>query len=340
MRLAKEALFFPPDPQSFFGATLGGAIAENAGGPCCLKYGVTKRYILGLEVVLPGGDIIRLGGKTLKSVAGYDLMHLFISSEGTLGVVTCAEIKLRPIPPARQTVMVVYNSIERAGESVATIFENGIVPCKIELMDNWLINSIEDLMTFGLPRDADAVLLFETDGTTESVGKETEKIVELARRCGAVQIRVAKDTDEANRYWVARRAGFAAINGKVRNVVTEDATVPIGQIPALIRKCREMEGRYNLHIVVLGHAGDGNLHPAILSDAQNSDLWERTHKAMDEILETAIELGGVVSGEHGVGLEKVKYMSRSLDSVALNMMKKIKFLFDPNNIMNPGKIWE
>ena len=339
MRLALDGLFFPPDPQSFLAATLGGAIAENAGGPSCLKYGVTKQYILGIEVVLPSGEVIHLGGKTLKSTVGYDLLHLFISSEGTLGVVTAAEIKLKVIPPARQTVMVVYDSIEKAGESVAKVFESGVIPCKIELMDNWLINSIEDLMSFGLPRTADAVLLFENDGTPETVKNETERILEVVRKCGAVQIRTAKDIDEANQYWMARRAGFAAINGRVRNVVSEDATVPIPQIPALIRKCRELEKRYGLIIVVLGHAGDGNLHPCILSDAEDKDLWSRTSQAMDEILDTAIELGGVVSGEHGVGLEKMKYMEKSLGSVTLDMMKKIKSIIDPKNIMNPGKMW-
>lgn len=340
MRLALDGLFFPPDPQSFFGATLGGAIAENAGGPSCLKYGVTKQYILGLEVVLPTGEVIRLGGKTLKSWVGYDLLHLFISSEGTLGVVTTAEIRLRHIPPARRTIMVVYDSVEKAGESVARIFENGVIPCKIELMDHWLINTIEDMMHFGLPRDADAVLLFETDGIPESVEKEAGKILDIVKRSGAIQIKVARDADEADQYWMARRAGFAAVNNRVRNVVSEDATVPIAQIPALVRKCRELETKYGLDIVVLGHAGDGNLHPCILSDAENKDLWDRTHQAMSIILETAIELGGVVSGEHGIGLEKKKYIGKSLDPVALGLMKKIKTMLDPNNIMNPGKIWE
>jgi glycolate oxidase len=340
MRLAKDGLFFPPDPQSFLGATVGGAIAENAGGPSCLKYGVTKQYILGLEVVLPTGEIIHLGGRTLKNVVGYDLLHLFISSEGTLGVVTAAEIKLRPISPARKTIMVVYDSVEKAGESVSKIFENSVIPCKIELMDNWIINAIEDMMHFGLPRDAAAILLFEADGMPETVEREAAKIEEIVNRYGAVQVKVAQNAEEANQYWTARKAGYAAVTGGARNVVSEDATVPIGKIPALIRKCKELAQKYNLDIVVLGHAGDGNLHPCILSDSGNKDLWERTHKAMDEILETAIELGGVVSGEHGVGLEKMKYMKKSFQPSVLELMKKIKTMLDPNNIMNPGKIWE
>jgi glycolate oxidase len=340
IRLAQDGLFFPPDPQSFLGATLGGAIAENAGGPSCLKYGVTKQYILGLEVVLPTGEIAHLGGRTLKNVVGYDLLHLFISSEGTLGVVTSAELKLRPISPARKTVMVVYDSVEKAAESVSRIFENGVIPCKIELLDNWVINSMEDLMSFGLPRDAEAILLFETDGILEAVNRETEKIVEIVREFGPIEVRVAQDQEEANRYWLARRAGFAAIVGRAKNVYTEDVTVPIPKIPALIKACRQLSERYGVPIVVLGHAGDGNLHPSILTDKADKDLHDRSMKAMDAIVQAALDLGGVLSGEHGIGLEKQRFMERALEPVVLDMMKKIKATLDPNNIMNPGKIWE
>lgn len=339
-QLAHDGLFFPPDPQSFLGATLGGAIAENAGGPSCLKYGVTKQYILGLEVVLPTGEVAHLGGRTLKNVVGYDLLHLFISSEGTLGVMTSAELKLRPIPPARKTVMVVYDSVEKAAESVSKIFENGVIPCKIELFDNWVINSMEDLMHFGLPRDADAILLFETDGILEAVEKESEKIAEIVRELSPIEVRVAQDPEEANRYWLARRMGFASIVGRAKNVYTEDVTVPIPKIPALIKACRQLSERYGVPIVVLGHAGDGNLHPSILTDMADKDLYDRSMKAMDEIVQATLDLGGVLSGEHGIGLEKQRFMGRALEPVVLDMMKKIKSTIDPNNIMNPGKIWE
>jgi glycolate oxidase len=338
--LAREGLFFPPDPQSFLAATLGGAIAENAGGPSCLKYGVTKQYILGLEVVLPTGEIAHLGGRTLKNVVGYDLLHLFIGSEGTLGVVTVAELKLRPIPPARKTVMVVYDSLESAGESVSKVFESAVIPCKIELLDNWILNSMEDMMHFGLPRRADAVLLFEMDGMAKAVEEETEKIVEIVKKQGAVEVRVAQDDDEANKYWIARRAAFGAITSRARNVFTEDVTVPIGKIPALVHKFKELAKKYDLDIVVMGHAGDGNLHPAILTDVDNKDLYERSVNAMEEMMEATIDLGGVLSGEHGVGLEKQRFIGRALEPVVVDLMKKIKSLLDQNNIMNPGKIWE
>jgi glycolate oxidase len=340
IRLMKEGLFFPPDPQSFLGATLGGIIAENAGGPACVKYGVTKQYILGVEVVLPTGEIVNLGGRTLKNVVGYDLLHIFISSEGTLGVVTKAELKLNPIPPAKKTIMAVYDDVAKAGENVFRVMENGVIPDKIELLDNWVINRIEEMMPMGLPKDADAVLLFEVDGIQEAVDKETEKIVEIAKKYGATDVRVAKDQAEADKYWMARKAGFAAVFGKAKTVFAEDVTVPRGQIPALINKCKELAKQFNVEIVVLGHAGDGNLHPAILTDINNKEHYDRAVKAMDAIIESAVEFGGVLSGEHGIGLEKQKFLRRQLEPKVIDMMKKVKGLFDPNNIMNPGKIWE
>ncbi len=340
IKLAKDGLFFPPDPQSFLGATIGGIIAENAGGPACVKYGVTKQYILGVEVVLPTGEIINLGGRTLKNVVGYDLLHIYISSEGTLGVITKAELKLNPLPPAKKTIMGVYDDVAKAGENVFRILENGVIPGKIELLDNWVINRIEEMMPMGLPKDADAVLLFEVDGIPEAVEKETEKIVEIAKKYGATDVRVAPNQAEADKYWMARKAGFAAVFGKAKTVFAEDVTVPRGQIPTLINKCKELAKKYNVEIVVLGHAGDGNLHPAILTDINNKDHYDRAVKAMDEIIESAVEFGGVLSGEHGIGLEKQKFLKRQLEPAVIDMMKKIKGLFDPNNIMNPGKIWE
>ena len=340
IQLAKEGLFFPPDPQSFLGATLGGIVAENAGGPACVKYGVTKQYILGIEVVLPTGEIVNLGGRTLKNVVGYDLLHIFISSEGTLGVVTKAELKLRPLSPAKKTLMAVYTDLAVAGESVYRVLENGVIPGKIELMDNWIIRRIEEMMPMGLPVDADAVLLFECDGIPEAVEKEIEKVAEIVKRYGAADVRIAKDQAEADRYWTARKAGFAATYGKTPTVLSEDVTVPRGNIPAFIRKIKEIAKKYNVENCVLGHAGDGNLHPSVLTDAKNTEHYERSLKAVDEIIDAAVELGGVLSGEHGIGLEKQKFFNRVTDPTVIAMMKNIKALFDPNNIMNPGKIWD
>jgi glycolate oxidase len=339
LRLSKEGLFFPPDPQSFLGATIGGITAENAGGPACVKYGVTKQYILGIEVVLPNGDVINLGGRTLRN-AGYDLLHIFISSEGTLGIITKAELKLNPLPPVSKTIMAVYGDAAEAGECVFRVLENGVVPAKIEFMDNWIINRIEEMMPMGLPTDADAILIFQTDGSPETVEKETEKIAEVARKYGAKDVRIAKDADDANRYCMARKAGFAATYGKTPTVFSEDVTVPRGNMPALIRKCKELSKKHNVEIVVLGHAGDGNLHPAVLTDKNDKEHYGRALKAMDEIIETAVALDGVLSGEHGIGLEKQKFFNKVTNPVVIKMMKDIKALFDSNNIMNPGKIWE
>jgi glycolate oxidase len=339
-RLAKEGLFFPPDPQSFRGATIGGIIAENAGGPACVKYGVTKQYVLGLEVVLATGEIVKLGGRTLKNVAGYDLIHIFISSEGTLGIVTKAELKLNPLPQATRTVMAVYDDAAAAGESVYRVLEKGVIPNKIEYMDNWIINRIEEMMQMGLPTQADAILLFQSDGTKDAVDKEAERIVEIVKQHGAKDVRIPKDQAEADQWWAARSAGFAATYGRTKTVLSEDVTVPRNKMPALINKCKELGKKYNVDVVVLGHAGDGNLHPSVLTDKDNKDHYERSVKAIDEIIETAVQLEGVLSGEHGIGLEKQKFFNKVTDPVVINMMKGIKNLFDPNNIMNPGKIWD
>jgi len=340
LALAKDNLFFPPDPQSMLSATIGGMIAENAGGPACLKYGVTKQYILGIEVVLPSGEIVALGGRTLSNVVGYDLMHIFISSEGTLGIITRADLKIVAAPPARNTLVAVYDDLAVAGEGVFRVLENGIIPGKIELIDNWVINRFEDMMHIGLPRDADAVLLFEVDGSTESVTAQTTQIAEVTAKYGAREVRVAKDMEEANRYWLGRKAGFAAVFGAAATVLAEDVTVPRNQIPRLAGTCKELARKYDVEIVVLGHAGDGNLHPAILTDIADKEHYKRATAAMDEIFGTAIELGGVISGEHGIGLEKAGFFVKSVDPVVIDLMKKIKHLVDPNNIMNPGKMWD
>jgi len=253
--------------------------------------------------------------------------------------VTKAEISVIPIPPVRQTILAVYDDVAVAGENVSKVLENGVIPGKIELMDNWVINRFEDMLQVGLPRDADAVLLFEVDGTPEAVEAETKKIFEISKEHGVREVRVAKDADEANRYWMGRRAGFAAVFGAAATVMAEDVTVPRGRIPDLIKKCKELAKTFDVEIVVLGHAGDGNLHPSILTDIRNKEHYDRACKAMHEIFIAAIEMGGVISGEHGIGLEKQEFFSQSVDPQTLRLMKGIKSLLDPDNIMNPGKIW-
>jgi glycolate oxidase len=220
------------------------------------------------------------------------------------------------------------------------VFAKGIVPCKIELLDNWVINSMEDLMHLGLPRDAEALLLFETVGDLETVEEEKEKIADIVSKHGAREVRMADEPGEADRYWLARRAGFASIVGRAKNVLTEDVTVPIPDLPRLIKRCREIAKKYDVQIAVLGHAGDGNLHPSILTDRGNKDLYDRSVRAMEDLIQAAIDLGGVLSGEHGIGLEKQRFVRMALEQPVIEMMKKVKTLLDPNNILNPGKIWE
>jgi glycolate oxidase len=338
--LAKERLFFPPDPQSFLGATLGGVIGENAGGPACVKYGVTKQYILGLEVVLPTGDLMHVGSLTMKNVQGYDLTMLFTGSEGTLGVITKAHLMLKPMPLARKTLMAVFDDVAIAGETVYRVLSSGVIPGKIELLDNWVINSIERLAPMGLPTDADAVLIFEVDGIPEAVEKEAKQVEEVCKQYGAKEVQVAKDQAEADRYWAARKAGFAAVFSAAPTVMAEDVTVPRTKIPDFIRKVKGLCQSRGIEYNIIGHAGDGNLHPALLTDIKKKKEFELAEKTMEEIISYAVEIGGVVSGEHGIGLEKKKFLKKAMDPLAIEMMKGIKRIVDPYNILNPGKIWE
>lgn len=338
--LAKRRLFFPPDPQSFLAATIGGCVSENAGGPYAVKYGVFKHYLLGMRVVLPSGAIIDLGGRTMKNVTGYDLPQLICGSEGTLAVVTQVTLRLLPAPAARQTVLAIFDSVVRAGEAVHETLVSGVLPAKIELMDNWIIRRIEEMMPLGLPLDADAILLFELDGMPETVDKESEAVIAVCKRVGATGVRAARDAKEAESFWVARRAGFSAVFGHGRTVLAEDVTVPPNRIPELIDRVRKLGREHDLTIAIIGHAGDGNLHPSILTDKHNAEHYRRAEKALDEIFAAALDLGGVVSGEHGIGLEKKRFLKQAMAPEAIQLLRRIKAVFDPQGILNPGKIWE
>jgi glycolate oxidase len=338
--LARERLFFPPDPQSFLGATLGGIIAENAGGPVCLKYGVTKQYILGLQAVLPTGRIISFGGRTVKNVVGYDLVSLVTGSEGTLAVVTEAVLRLLPLPPARKTIIALFDDLPKSGATVGKILDAGTVPAKIELLDNWVVRSINRISGMGLPEDAAAMLMFECDGTEEVVEHDSRKVIEVCEGGGATQILVAKDPSQAQAYWKARSAGFAAVFGAAPTVLAEDVTVPRTRMPEFIERVVAICAKADLEVTVIGHAGDGNLHPSVMTDAKDPVHFQKAQRAVDEIIEAAIEFGGVLSGEHGIGLDKQKFMRRTQDPIFIDLMQKIKGIFDPNGILNPGKIWE
>jgi len=338
--LAKQGLFYPPDPQSFLGCTIGGNVAENAGGPYCVKYGVTKQYLLGLEVVLADGYVMKLGGVTVKNRTGYELVMLFTGSEGTLGVITKITLRLIPLPPANKTMMAIFDDMAVGGQAVSDILASGVVPAKIEFVDNFVIRRIEEMTPMGLPVEAQVLLLFQADGSPAAVEADSQQILDILRKSGAKEARLAKDDAEAAMFWKMRSAGFAAIFGAAHTVMAEDVAVPRDKLAEFIRRLGEISQKSGFFIQFLGHAGDGNLHPSIFTDIRDKEQFARAQETMAEIFRAAMELGGVLSGEHGIGLEKQRFLKRAMDPVAIDIMKRIKGILDPNNILNPGKIWE
>ncbi|MPZ14586.1 MAG: FAD-binding protein [Chloroflexi bacterium] len=333
----REGLFYPPDPASLRQSTIGGNIATCAGGPRCLKYGVTRDYVLGLEAVLPSGEIMRTGARTAKNVTGYDLTHLFVGSEGTLGLVTEATLRLVPLPRARRTVMADFSTVSGAASSVTDVLEAGIVPCAMELMDNTTILLVEEHLHAGLNTRAGALLLIEVDGDPEVVPRQAEEIAAICQQ-RANGVRLAGDQKEADTLWTARRSVASAF-GKLRpHRLGEDIAVPRSKIPEAVERIRDIGIEHDLTIAIFGHAGDGNLHPNILLDLRDEDETSRTLAAAEEIFRVAMQLGGVLSGEHGIGLLKRDYLAENLDPQALAVMRAIKRTIDPQNIMNPGKV--
>lgn len=336
----KLGLFYPPDPSSIKHSTIGGNIACNAGGPRCLKYGVTGDYVLGLTVVLADGRILHSGGKLIKDVVGYDLNALFTGSEGTLGIITEAILRLSAKPKFARTALVEYPALADASRTVNAILSAGIVPATIELMDETAIACIEEAMHLGLPLDVEATLLIETDGADEAgVLREIEAIARICRECGARQVRVAKDEAERSNLWKARRSVSPALARKSPNKLGEDITVPRSAIPEAIRQLKAVSAKYGLPIVIFGHAGDGNLHPNILFDKRDPEQWEKVEQMVAEEFEIALRLGGTLSGEHGVGALKRPYMEQALGPVSIDIQKRIKAALDPLNILNPGKVF-
>lgn len=338
--LARRHLFFPPDPQSFLAATIGGCVAENSGGPYALKYGIFKHYLLGMEIVLTNGQILTLGGKTVKNVTGYDLPLLICGSEGTLAVITQVTLRLLPLPEARQTILAVFNEVSTAGAAVHRILATGLIPAKIEMIDNWIIRRIEEMSPMGLPKEAEAILLFELDGNADTVQRQTNQVMDLCQKADAVEVRTAQHAQEANNFWAARRAGFSAIWGNSPTVLAEDVTVPTNRMAELIGTIQDISRRHDVPVVMIGHAGDGNLHPCILTDQRNPEQFKRAELVAADIFSTALALGGVISGEHGIGLEKKKFLKQAMAPDAIALLKSIKQVFDPKGLLNPGKIWE
>ncbi len=335
----KEGLFYPPDPSSSDFATLGGNLAECAGGPRAVKYGVTRDYVLGLEAVLPTGEIIRTGVQTAKGVVGYDLTRLFVGSEGTLGIITRITLRLLPLPETVRALTAVFDKIETAAETVAEIIRSGIIPRTIEFMDNASIRCVENYLQSGLPVEAEALLLIEEDGRSSEVDALMQRIEELCRSQGAKQVVIAKTAAERENLWKARKAISPALFQYGPDKINEDIVVPRSRIPDMVRKINALRDETGLTMVSFGHAGDGNIHFNIMLDKKNKADLQKAHGAIEALFDYTLELGGTISGEHGVGITKAPYMAKEIGHVEMNLMRKIKTLFDPNGILNPGKIF-
>jgi len=336
--LAPHGFFFPPDPASSTVCTLGGNVATNAGGIRGAKYGVTRDYVMGLEVVLPDGRIMRIGSRCMKSASGYDLTRLFVGSEGTLGVITEIILKIDPKPTAFKTVLASFASLKDAGQAITDIMHSGIVPSVLEVLDENSIKVLREHANMNLP-EVTAMILVETDGYTEAeTSYQMGKLIEVFRKNSVTDIHVADTADEAEELWKARKS-VGSTAGQLRaNSVSEDVAVPMSKVPDLLTGISIIVRKYDLPFVIFGHAGDGNLHPRIMYDRSDPDNVTRLSKAVDEIFKLTCNLGGTLTGEHGIGLSKAPYMSLEHDPVAIDVMRSIKILFDPNNVLNPGKM--
>jgi glycolate oxidase len=333
-------LFYPPDPGSMKISTIGGNVAENSGGLRGLKYGITRNYVMGLEVVLPDGEVCWTGNKCVKDVAGYSLRDLFIGSEGTLGVITKVLLRLIPQPPAKKTMVATYAAMDQAAQTVSDIIAARIIPCTLEFLDRTTIHCVEDYANVGLPLDCEALLLMETDGHPAAVAEEAARMEELARKNGAREVRVARDDVEAAKLAAARRNAFSALARVAPTTILEDATVPRSELARMIRFVAGVAQKYNLKIGTFGHMGDGNLHPTFLTDERNQDEMHRVEEAFKEIFDEAIRLGGTITGEHGVGVAKKNMLPKFAGDAQMRVMRELRRALDPNGILNPGKLFD
>ena len=337
---SRVGLFYPPDPGSMKISTIGGNVAENSGGLRGLKYGVTRDYVMGLEVVLPTGEIIWLGNKCVKDVAGYSMKDLFIGSEGTLGIITTVLLKLLPKPKSRRTMLALYDSMEAAAETISAIIAAKIIPCTLEFLDKMTIGCVEDFAKIGLPTNVEAVVLMETDGHPAAVEEEANLMMDLARKHGAREVKMAADEAEGARLASARRSAFSALARVKPTTILEDVTVPRSTLAGMVKFINAVAAKHQLMIGTFGHMGDGNLHPTFLTDERNTEEMHRVELALDEIVEETLRLGGTVTGEHGVGLAKKQFLRRQLGEGSYALMRTVKQALDPMGLLNPGKIFD
>lgn len=336
--VAPHGLIYPPDPGTVATATMGGSAAENSGGLRGLKYGVTKDYVMGMEVVLANGEKVRFGGKTVKNVTAYDFANLFVGSEGTLGIITEITAKLIPAPKYRRTLVGTFKTLVDAGNTVSGIIAAKVIPATMEIMDNMTLCTVENSAKIGLPTDVEAMLLIEVDGMSEDVVMAEAEAVQEAVIKNNGSLRVAQSDKERDELWAARRNALPALAQLNNTVILEDATVPRSHITDMLIACQNIGKKYNLTLGTFGHAGDGNLHPTILCDKNNKDEMERMHKAVDEIFAAALGFGGTLSGEHGIGMAKMKYLKDEIGESGVELMRSLKAALDPDSILNPGKM--
>ncbi|HEY3309982.1 MAG TPA: FAD-linked oxidase C-terminal domain-containing protein [Desulfuromonadaceae bacterium] len=334
-----RGLFYPPDPGSMNISTMGGNVAENSGGLRGLKYGVTADYVMGLQTILADGELLRSGGKVVKDVAGYSLNSLLVSSEGTLGIFTGITVKLIPKPQAKITMLAHFPKLEDAALAVSAIIAARVIPATLEFLDRVTIKCVEDYAHVGLPLDVDAVLLIEVDGHPLVVSEEAAAVGNICGKYRCSFFQTAKDADEALKLAAARRTALSALARLKPTTILEDATVPRSCIAAMLQVIQAAAKKYNVTIGTFGHAGDGNLHPTCLTDERDHDEIARAHKAFEEIFDAAIGMGGTITGEHGVGMAKKKYLPKLVGESGIRVMRGIKNAFDPKGILNPGKIF-
>jgi glycolate oxidase subunit GlcD len=335
--LAEKGYYYAPDPASQKASSMGGNLGENAGGPHCLKYGVTSNHVLGAEVVLPNGEKTWIGGKALDA-PGPDLMGLLVGAEGTLGIVTKMVCRIMRLPERVVTMLAIYNSVEDAGQTVSDIIAEGIIPATLEIMDNAVIRAVEESVHAGYPLEAEAVLLIELDGLTDGMDEQAKRITEICEKDGATSYRLAKDANERNVLWAGRRGAFGAVARVRPAYLVCDGTVPRTQLPKALSEVKRISKKYNVPIGNVFHAGDGNLHPLIMFDDRDADELARVHKAGSEILKVCADLGGTISGEHGIGTEKLREMSFVFREGDIRMMRGVKQAIDPKALCNPGKV--
>ena len=332
-----DGYFYAPDPSSQMACTIGGNIAENSGGPHTLKYGVTTNHVLGVELVLPDGEIVELGGAA-EDRWGYDLVGALVGAEGTAGIVTRATLKLMCEPQARQTLLAIFADVDSATRAVSATIAAGIIPGAIEMMDRLIIRAVEAAFHLGLPDDAEAVLIIELDGLAAGMTERLERVCELVRGCGAGEIRIARDEAERANIWKGRKRAFGAVGRLASNYATQDGVVPRTRLPEILRLIAAIAQRHRLRIGNVFHAGDGNIHPIVLYDERDADEVRRAIEAGREILKACVQLGGSLSGEHGIGAEKVQEMPLLFSPDDLMVMAELRRVFDPEQRSNPNKI--